>query len=198
MTTDLTLALMMFAFASSITPGPNNLMLMTSGVNYGFKQTLPHMFGVTFGFIFMAILVGLGITKLFEIFPITYTILTSLCVLYMFFLAYKIATSKEIGTAHNLSAKPMTFVQAVLFQWVNPKAWSMALTAISVYAPSNTIGAILLVACLFGAVNLPCITGWVVIGTKIKRLLQKPSHLRIFNATMAGLLVLSLYPLFFS
>jgi threonine/homoserine/homoserine lactone efflux protein len=196
MTLDILFALMLFALASSITPGPNNLMLMTSGVNFGFKRTLPHMFGVSLGFVFMAILVGLGVMQLFDAFPISYQILTVLSVSYMTYLAYKIAFStSSIGDGASKS-KPMTFVQAVLFQWVNPKAWTMALTAISVYAPTKSFSSVVLVAVVFGLVNFPCIAGWATLGTKIKVLLQQAKHLRVFNWVMASLLILSLYPVF--
>lgn len=193
---ELVSGLMLFALASSITPGPNNLMLMASGVNFGFRLTLPHMFGVTFGFVFMAILVGIGITQIFEAFPVSYQILKVLSVTYMLYLAYKIATSSGSIEGKKAKSTPMTFVQAVLFQWVNPKAWTMALTAISVYAPDQTFYSVAAVAVIFGAVNFPCIACWATLGTKIKRLLKKPASLKIFNYLMASLLVLSLYPIF--
>lgn len=193
---ELVSGLMLFALASSITPGPNNLMLMASGVNFGFRSSLPHMFGVTLGFVFMAILVGIGITQVFEAFPVSYQILKVLSVAYMLYLAFKIATSNGGIEGKKTKSTPMTFVQAVLFQWVNPKAWTMALTAISVYAPSQTFSSVAVVAVVFGAVNFPCITCWTSLGTKIKRLLREPKSLKIFNYLMASLLVLSLYPIF--
>lgn len=193
---ELVSGLMLYALASSITPGPNNLMLMTSGVNFGFRLTLPHMFGVTLGFVFMSILVGIGITQVFEAFPVSYQILKVLSVAYMLYLAFKIATSSGSIEGNKTKSTPMTFVQAVLFQWVNPKAWTMALTVISVYAPSQTFSSVAFVAVVFGAVNFPCITCWASLGTKIKRLLTEPKSLKIFNYLMASLLVLSLYPIF--
>lgn len=196
MDVELLTGLMLFALASSVTPGPNNLMLMTSGVNFGFRQTLPHMFGVSLGFVFMAILVGIGITQIFEAFPVSYQILKVLSVAYMLYLAFKIATSNASIEGKKVKSTPMTFVQAVLFQWVNPKAWTMALTAISVYAPDKTFYSVALVAFIFGAVNFPCIASWATLGTKIKRLLTKPRSLKLFNYVMAALLVLSLYPIF--
>jgi threonine/homoserine/homoserine lactone efflux protein len=189
-------ALMLFSFVSSITPGPNNLMLMASGANFGFKQTLPHMFGVGFGFTLMVLLVGVGIIQLFDYFPISYQILKVVSVLYLLYLAFKIAVSSSTVQQNTARAKPMTFVQAVLFQWVNPKAWTMALTAISVYAPSKSVIAVFLVACIFGLVNLPCISSWVALGQKMQRFLTNNTRHRMFNLTMAILLVLSLYPVF--
>lgn len=196
MTFDIFIGLVLFALASSVTPGPNNLMLMTSGVNFGFRLTLPHMFGVSLGFVFMAILVGLGVMQLFDAFPITYDILKVLSVSYMLYLAFKIATSANAIQSKSAKPKPMTFFQAVMFQWVNPKAWTMALTAISVYAPTKSLCSVLLVAIVFGLVNFPCITAWAALGTRIKHLLNKQSRLKLFNVCMAFLLVLSLYPIF--
>ncbi|WP_158771409.1 LysE family translocator [Paraglaciecola sp. L1A13] len=196
MTFEILSALILFAFVSSITPGPNNLMLMASGANYGVKRTLPHMLGVASGFTLMVVLVGLGIMQLFDMFPITYHILKIVSVSYLLYLAYKIATSSNASKDKSADAKPMTFLQAVMFQWVNPKAWTMALTAISVYAPSKSAMAVLMVAGVFGSVNLPCISGWTVLGQKIQSLLTNNKRLRIFNYTMAGLLVTSMYPVF--
>ena len=158
MSTDILLALVLFALASSVTPGPNNLMLMTSGVNFGFKRTLPHMLGVSLGFMFMAILVGIGVMKLFDAFPIAYLILKVLSVAYMLYLAFRIARSSSAIEGRKANAQPMTFVEAVLFQWVNPKAWTMALTAVSVYAPTKDLTSVVLVAFIFGLVNFPELT----------------------------------------
>ena len=188
-------ALMLFAFVSSITPGPNNLMLMASGANFGFKQTVPHMLGVGIGFTLMVVLVGLGIMQLFDIYPLSYDILKVLSVLYLLYLAYKIGSSTASIEGELSKAKPITFLQAVMFQWVNPKAWTMSLTAISVYAPSKSISAVLLVAAVFGAINLPCISSWTVLGQKMQTYLTNNKRLKTFNFTMASLLVLSLYPI---
>lgn len=196
MTFEILSALMLFALVSSITPGPNNLMLMASGANFGIKRSLPHMFGVSLGFTLMVVLVGLGVMQLFDAFPISYQILKLLSVAYLLYLAYKIATSSKATNGVKGDAKPMTFIQAVMFQWVNPKAWTMALTAISVYAPTKSVLAVVMVACVFGAVNFPCISGWTILGQKIQVFLTHEKRLKIFNFTMAGLLILSLYPVF--
>ena len=133
-------ALATFAFVSSITPGPNNLMLMSSGANFGFKLTIPHMLGVSLGFVIMVCLVGAGLIQIFDIYPITYQVLKVFSVIYLVYLAYKIATSKPIEDQKINNTKPFSFLQAAMFQWVNPKAWTMALTAISVYSPSKKYG----------------------------------------------------------
>lgn len=191
---DLFPALAMFALVSSITPGPNNLMLMASGANFGFQRTLPHMFGVGLGFTLMVMLVGIGIIKIFDAFPLAYIILKYFSIVYLFYLAYKIATSSISLSNNSVKAEPMTFMQAALFQWVNPKAWTMALTAISLYAPSKSMTAVVVVAVVFGLINLPSISSWVLLGQKIQQILTSNTHLKIFNFSMALLLVLSLYP----
>ena len=187
-------ALIIFAFVSSITPGPNNLMLMNSGANFGFKKTIPHLLGVGIGFTLMIALVGLGVIELFDAIPLSYEILKVLSIVYLLYLAFKIASSTGNLEQKSSSAKPFTFIQAALFQWVNPKAWTMALTSISIYAPSNSMSAVLLVAIVFGIVNLPCISSWIVLGQKIQVLLTDQKRLRAFNISMATLLILSLYP----
>ena len=186
-------ALMGFALVSSITPGPNNLMLMASGANFGFFRSIPHMLGIGVGFTVMIVLVGLGLIGLFDAFPVSYIVLKVCSVAYLLWLAWKIANAAppKKGEA---SGDPMTFMQAALFQWVNPKAWSMALTAITAYAPGQTVQAILIVAAVFGAINLPSVSVWTLMGQQIRRLLNKPRWLRVFNICMAVLLVASAAP----
>ncbi|MDW3182900.1 LysE family translocator [Roseobacter sp.] len=186
-------ALILFAFASSATPGPNNLMLMASGANYGFTRSIPHMLGISVGFALMIVLVGAGLAQIFEAYPVSYTVLKALSVLYLSYLAWKIATAAPIRKSAE-EGRPMTFLQAAAFQWVNPKAWAMALTALSVYAPSQTLTAFALVAVIFATVNLPAITFWTVLGQQMARILTNPRRLTTFNWTMAGLLIASLYP----
>ena len=190
---ELLTALMGFALVSSITPGPNNLMLMASGANFGFWRSIPHMLGIGIGFTVMIVLVGLGLIGLFDAFPVSYIILKVASVAYLLWLAWKIANAAppQNGEA---TGTPMTFVQAALFQWVNPKAWSMALTAITAYAPGQTVNAILVVAMVFGAINLPSVSVWTIMGQQIRRILNKPMWLRAFNVGMAVLLVLSALP----
>lgn len=193
MTFDLFLALSLFAFVSSITPGPNNLMLMASGANFGFRRTIPHMLGVALGFVFMVLVVGAGLVQIFDAYPVSYLVLKVASVVYLLWLAWKIAHAAPIqdGAA---SGQPMSFIQAAGFQWVNPKAWAMALTAISAYTPSQTLGAIALVGLIFGAINLPSVGSWTVIGQQMARILTNPRRMTVFNRVMAALLVASLYP----
>jgi threonine/homoserine/homoserine lactone efflux protein len=197
MTVELFTGLALFSFVSSITPGPNNLMLMASGANFGFRRTLPHMLGVGLGFTAMVTLVGLGLVGLFEAYPLSYEVLKVVSVVYLVYLAWKIATSAApAGTeiSADTQGKPITFIQAVLFQWVNPKAWTMALTALTVYAPSQNFLSVLLVAMVFGGINLPCVSLWTLLGQQLQRLLTSRRRLVVFNVSMAVLLVVSLYP----
>ncbi|AQA17186.1 lysine transporter LysE [Halioglobus japonicus] len=199
MSYELFAGLAMFSFVSSITPGPNNLMLMASGANFGLTRTLPHMAGVALGFTGMVVLVGLGLLGLFDAYPVSYAVLKVCSIAYLLYLAWKIATasSNPAGEeSEESTGTPMTFVQAVLFQWVNPKAWTMALTALSVYAPDQSLLAVLLVAAVFGAINLPCISVWTLAGLQLQRVLTSRRRLVAFNVSMALLLVVSLYPVF--
>ncbi|WP_179380226.1 LysE family translocator [Jannaschia marina] len=192
MTPDLLLALLGFAFVSSITPGPNNLMLMASGANFGLLRTVPHALGVGLGFTLMIVLVGLGLAQVFEALPWARPTLAVVSVAYLLYLAWRIANAAppERATAEG---RPMTFLQAAAFQWVNPKAWTMALTAVTLYGDGSVLS-VLLVALAFGAVNLPCISSWTLLGREMRRFLTSPGRLRLFNWTMAALLVASLVP----
>jgi len=193
MTHELFLALSLFAFVSSITPGPNNLMLMASGANFGFRRTIPHMLGVAVGFVLMILVLGAGLVRVFETYPQSYAVLKGISIVYLLFLAYKIATAVPLRDGRAVGT-PMTFVQAASFQWANPKAWAMALTAISAYTPGHSFGAVLLVGMVFGAINLPSVSSWTFMGQQMARVLTSPSRLKGFNWTMAALLVASLYP----
>ncbi|MFU8882810.1 MAG: LysE family translocator [Rhodobacterales bacterium] len=193
MTSDVLMALAAFALVSSITPGPNNLMLMASGANFGFRRTVPHMLGIGIGFGVMIILVGLGLVRVFDAFPVTHLILTVVGIGYLLLLAWKIAHASAPDAAR-AGARPFTFIQAALFQWVNPKAWQMALTAITLYAPDRSAGAIVWVGLVFALINLPSVSTWTVLGQQMRRVLSSPARLRAFNWSMAALLVASLGP----
>lgn len=196
MTYTIFISLVGFAFASSITPGPNNLMLMASGANYGLRRTLPHMLGISLGHAFMVFMVGVLLLQIFDSYPVLQTLLKIVSAAYMLWLAWKIANAVP-PEASQVKGKPFTFLQAAAFQWVNPKAWFMAITAISAYAPQSmgiATGA-LIVAVIFASVNLPSVTVWAWMGVQVRRFLGTANRLRIFNITMAVLLVASLYPM---
>jgi len=195
MTPDLILALILFAFASSITPGPNNIMLLASGANFGLRRTVPHMLGISGGHALMVALVGLGLLQLFLAITWLKPALMIASAAYLLWLAWKIANAAPPG-ARDATGRPFSFVQAAAFQWVNPKAWYMAIYAQTNFAPeqSGYWGA-LTVALVFAVVNLPSVTVWAAMGTQLRRWLDGPGRLRAFNITMALLLVASLYPM---
>ncbi len=193
MTSDILLALIGFAFATSATPGPNNMMLLASGVNFGFRRTVPHMLGISIGHALMVFLVGLGLAGAFATWPPALTLLKVVSVAYMLWLAWKIARSAAPGEGRG-SARPMTFLQAAAFQWVNPKAWAMALGAVAAYVPEPSVWAYAAVAAVFAGVNLPSVSIWAGAGQGLRRWLEGPGRRGMFNWGMAGLLVLSLWP----
>lgn len=199
MTIDLFLALIAFAVVSSITPGPNNIMLMASGANFGFRRTVPHMLGISIGFMVMMSTAGLGLSQVFDLYPVSHRILQVISVAYLLYLAWKIANAAPPKNAvDNVQARPFTFMQAALFQWVNPKAWTMALTAITVYAVQRDFLSIFTLSAVFAIVNLPSVSVWTLMGQQLARLLTSRARLRVFNWTMAGLLVASLIPVVLS
>jgi len=168
-------------------------MLMSSGANFGFKRTLPHMLGVSIGFGVMVLLVGIGLVKIFDAYPMSYSILKIISVVYLLYLAFKIATAAA-PQQQGSNSQPITFFQAAAFQWVNPKAWSMALTSISIYAASTAFSSIAIVAVVFALVNIPSVSVWAVLGQQLQRLLTSQLRLRLFNGSMGLLLVLSVIP----
>ena len=195
MTLELLTALVAFCFVGVITPGPNNLMLMASGANFGFRRTVPHMFGVGLGMPILTTLVGVGIMRVFEIWPLVQQVLLVLSVLYLLWLAWKIANAAPPAEAEaGQAGRPLTFLQAAAFQWVNPKAWFMALSAITLYAGGRDPVAILWVAGAYAAVSTISTTSWTALGQQMRRFLGTPVRLRVFNWTMATLLVGTLVP----
>jgi threonine/homoserine/homoserine lactone efflux protein len=194
MTPELFGALAVFTFASSITPGPNNTMLMTSGVNFGLKASIPHMVGVSLGFTGLTLVVGLGLGGLFTAYPVLHVVLEWAGTLYLLYLAAKIALSDHL-TAKKEGARPLRFSQAASFQVVNAKAWAMAVGALTAYAPAqNYFLNVFIVAVTFCIVGAPCIAAWTAFGVGMRRFLGRPGVLKAFNVTMAGVLVLSLVP----
>ena len=191
MTFEIFIALAGFALGTVITPGPNNLMLMASGANFGFRRTIPHMLGVGLGFPMMIVPVGLGVMQLFTLFPPLVRVMEVVSVVYMLWLAWKVAHAAAPGEG-GTEGRPMTFLQAVAFQWVNPKAWAMALGAITLYATDRTLGAILWVAGAYVMMGCISTTTWTVLGQQLRRILTNPTRLRAFNWSMAGVLVASL------
>lgn len=171
-------------------------MLMATGANFGARRAAPHASGIVLGFTFMIIAIGLGVAQLFQSYPLAHQLLGGISVVYLIYLAYKTATASTKLDSPKATGKPITFWQAAAFQWVNPKAWTMALAAVTVYAPQPvTHRDVITVALIFGVINLPCISVWLLLGVKMRRFLTTPARLRGFNWTMAGLLLLSLAPI---
>jgi len=181
-------ALLSYSFINSITPGPNNIMLAASGVNFGLRRTLPHFAGVYLGFLLMLAIVSLGLGKIFLTFPIIQPIMKYAGSAYLLYLAYKISQSASLT---NLSlAKPITFIEAALFQYINPKAWIVAGTIPAAFVIGDGITGTDIAYLVVGhaLVSLPSILFWVLTGSRLSRYLSSYKSLRAFNLTMALLL----------
>lgn len=189
------LALLTFSFVSSVTPGPNNIMLFSSGVNFGMWRTWPHAFGIAFGFGILLAAVGFGLGVLLKTYPALFLTIKIAGGLYMLYLAWRIFNSGPVEVKEG-TARPMTFFEAALFQWVNPKAWVMAMVAMSAYTSegdyTTNVGIVVIAFCL---VNFPSVSIWAGFGTVMRRFLQDPAKLKLFNTVMALSLVVSLWPL---
>lgn len=189
------LALLVFSFVSSVTPGPNNIMLFASGVNFGLCRTWPHAFGISAGFGVLLVAVGAGVGLVLTTLPQLFMVLKLLGGAYMLYLAWRIANSGPVEEGHS-EARPMTFLEAAAFQWVNPKAWVMAVVAMSTYTGEGSYGVnVAIVVLAFCVVNFPSVTVWAGFGSVMRRFLRNPVILKLFNYTMAGALVLSLWPM---
>ncbi|MBM3511438.1 MAG: LysE family translocator [Alphaproteobacteria bacterium] len=196
MSTDLLLALAVFSLVTSITPGPNNMMLLASGVNFGFTRTVPHILGVSLGHAFLVYCVGLGVGALLTAHPLAYTVLQIVGAAYLLYLSWRIATAGPLQSGDNPSARPLSFLGAAAFQWVNPKGVLIAVGAIGAYAPKEDyLVNIAVVAAAFGIVNLPCVSVWALFGTVLRRVLTDPRWVRVFNYGMALALAATVYPI---
>lgn len=189
------LSVALFAVSSSVTPGPNNIMVMTSGVNFGARKSLPLLSGVCVGFTIMLLLVGVGFGQVFHFFPQLELIIKVFGSAYLLYLSWQIAITKEIGTGQQQRA-PFGFMKGALFQWVNAKAWVVAIGAISAF---TTVGEgyfsqNLTIAVTFLVASFPCVGVWLMFGSALRRWLTKQHYLRWFNLTMALLLVVSIVP----
>ncbi len=187
---------MLFVVVTTITPGPNNTMLLASGVNFGFRRTVPHILGISSGVFALMLCVGFGLGEAFRRVPVLFTALEAASVAYLLYLAWKIGTSGELKVKKG-EHRPMRFHEAIAFQWINPKAWMMVLTAATTIRLSADFGVnTLAMGVLFYVIGLPCICVWAAFGTGVRRFLSNPRRLRAFNIAMALALVASMYPLF--
>ncbi|WP_394125324.1 LysE family translocator [Vibrio hepatarius] len=189
------LAVVLFAVSSSVTPGPNNIMVMTSGVNFGIKKSLPLLTGICVGFTIMLLMVGLGFSELFELFPSLHFIIKCVGVVYLLYLAYLIAGSST-SVESNHQTQPFTFMKGALFQWVNAKAWIVATGAIAAFTTTGAsfLSQNLMIALTFFLVSFPCVGVWLLFGSVLKKLLNSERNKKCFNLVMSGLLVLSVLP----
>jgi threonine/homoserine/homoserine lactone efflux protein len=193
-------SLIAFAVAAAFTPGPNNIMIMASGLNFGWRASMPHFFGICFGFPSMFLAVGFGLGYLFERFELLHEFIQVAGILYLLYLAWRIATAAPANLDGQQSSKPLTFLQAALFQWINPKAWIMGTSAIATY---TTVGndlnlQILLVGLVFFVMTFPSAGVWMMFGAGLKKALSDAKHQQVFNLSMAALLAASVAPIAWS
>ena len=198
MSYQLTIAFVFFAVASCFTPGPNNTMLLTSGLNFGFRRTMPHVLGVTFGFGFLVAVMGLGLGAIFAAYPSLYTILKYVGAAYLLYLAWAIAMSGGIDDSGGKRGRPLSFLGGAVFQWVNVKGLIMSIGAVTTYSaiapyPYN----ILALSLIFTLVGFFSSASWTLFGSRLRGLLSTPRAVRVFNVAMALLLIASLYPVLF-
>lgn len=196
MAPDTTLALMGFAFVMSISPGPANFLLLASGANFGVARSLPPVLGFSLGFLTMVFCVGIGLGGVFRTWPIIYTVLKLASAAYVLWLALKIARSRALGAADgNAMTAPISFVQAALFQVLNPKAWTVALiVTVSYTDPDDYMRSLIAMIGLFALVNLPSISVWAICGNLLRTILEQGRRMAVFNVLMAILLVGSMIP----
>ncbi|MGL1922144.1 MAG: LysE family translocator [Hyphomicrobiales bacterium] len=187
-----------FVLVAVGTPGPNVLMIIASGTNFGVKRSLPHIMGVTFGFLFMMALVGAGLGQVFTIYPVIHDVLRYVGAAFMLYLAYKIATSTNNFQNENAVSKPLTFMQAAAFQWVNPKAWVMIISAVAQFlsADGDKNLELFIMVMVHFVISTPITVGWCFFGVAIGRILKTEFAFRMFNYIMASLLVLTIITLF--
>lgn len=197
MSSDLLIALIGFAIVSSISPGPNNLLVMTSGLNYGVPRSLPLVTGITLGFVVMLIAIGIGLGPMIQSSSWVHTGVKILGLAYMLWLAWKVAVSDATPAAldNDACGRPLSALDGAAFQWVNPKAWAVALSATAVFTvPDTATGSLALISLVFTAVAFVCLSAWAAFGTFMRRLVDTPSKTRVFNVAMALLLVASAAP----
>jgi threonine/homoserine/homoserine lactone efflux protein len=174
-----------YSFVMSITPGPNNVMLTASGANYGFRRTLPHLFGVTIGHTAQTIAVCAGLGAIFLRWPGLQTALQWIGAAYLVYMGWRLLGSGDPKSSH--AARPITFLEAAGFQLLNPKAWVMSLTTASLFMPPDVglLAGCAYVAAMMVVINWPCIALWALFGSSLRAQLARPGRRLAFNAVMA-------------
>ena len=195
MTVEWLIAVATFCFVTCFTPGPNNTMLMASGLNFGIRRTVPHLLGVSIGFAVMVFAVGFGIAGVFTAFPALYLTLKVVSIVYLLWLAWRIARAGEVNSG-GAAGRPFTFLEAAAFQWVNPKAWIMAVGISATYLVAGQFWTSLaVVTVVFLIAGLCSSSTWALGGTGLRRLVSSPARVRVINILLALLLVASLWPI---
>jgi len=184
-----------FGVIAAITPGPNNVMLTTTGLNFGVRRGIPHLLGICIGFPVMLALIGLGFGTLFQLYPVLHEIIKIIGIVYLLYLAWKIASSSG-GISTVSQSRPINFWQSAAFQWINPKAWIMGSSALAAYTTldDNFFVQVTIVCITFMIITFPCAGVWLVFGAGLQKFLRDPAHLKLFNIAMALLLVGSILP----
>jgi threonine/homoserine/homoserine lactone efflux protein len=189
------LSLMVFTFVASVTPGPNNIMLLASGINHGVRKSLPHYFGICIGFLFLVASVGFGLGALFKQSPYLHQALQLVGAVYLVYFAWRIGSANSASSNREVR-NPITFIQAVLFQWVNPKAWIIAIGAIATFTVQSRIAtSIATIIAMYFFMGLLAMGLWLTLGASLQRLLKTNRSRRVFNISMSILLLLSIVPI---
>lgn len=188
-------SLVLFVLVAAFTPGPNNIMIMASGLNFGTRRSFPHLLGICFGVPTLIIALGLGLAQLFETLPLVHEVIRVIGLAYLLYLAWRIATAPAPGEVDG-RGRPFTFVEAALFQWVNPKAWIMGSGAIAAFTnqAQDMAPQIILMGLVFLLLTAPAVACWMMLGRFLQKLIRKASYRRFFNISMAFLLLLSIAP----
>ena len=194
---DLLPSIILFGIVAAFTPGPNNIMIMASGLNFGVRASMPHFFGICFGFTAMFFTLGFGLGYVFELYPRLHEFIKVFGVVYLLWLAWLIANSAPSSKNNSASSKPLTFMRAALFQWLNPKAWVMVSGAIATFtsAGENIDLQILLIGAVFFLCTFPSAGTWLYFGHLLGEVINNPKQQKIFNVAMALLLLLSILPI---
>ena len=189
------LSVILFCLVTSITPGPNNIMLMSSGLNHGVLKTVPHISGIIIGFPLMVAALGFGLGTIFLNYPVMHQVIKIAGVSYLLFLAWKIANTTRANAGNHLR-EPLTFMQAAAFQWLNPKAWVIAIGAIAAF---TTVGKfevqVIIIVFTYLFVGTFSMGLWLLMGASLQKILHSQKQLQVFNVVMAILLVLSIVPI---
>lgn len=190
-------ALVLFAVASTGTPGPNNMMIMASGLNFGVQRSIPHWLGIISGVPVMMFMLGIGLDQVFKLYPMAFTLVKIVGCTYLLYLAFKISRMKVDADNVQTTQKPMTYLQALFFQWVNPKAWVISIGAIAAFTVNDAsmLPQITMISLTFAVVGLICVGSWMTAGRLLQAVIRSDRDQQRFNTLMGALLALSVVPM---